>query len=149
MNLKKILTTFLLASLFILTACKSNQSNYQASYERATAKDSAIVEINAVERASDVPEAESKERLVTISGPDVNTYSVVIGSFVNPTNAKSLQERMERQGYTPTIAQNEKKMYRVILSTFKDYSDAERFKKSVIEKFVPEFSDAWVLEQVK
>ncbi len=134
--------------LFIFSACKSKQESYQASYDTAKSKPTVYVveEMSAAEKPV-YEEPEQKERLTTISGPAVSAYSVVIGSFVNRTNATGLQERMERQGYTPTLARNEKGMYRVILSTFKDESSAQRFKNEIIKKYDPDFFDAWVLEQ--
>ncbi|MDL2223308.1 SPOR domain-containing protein [Bacteroidales bacterium OttesenSCG-928-M11] len=152
MNSKNSLFTILFISLFVLVGCKSSQSNYQTSYEQATAKKPTVYvieEVGATEKAPAAPEVPQKERLTTVSGPAVNAYSVVVGSFVNKTNATSLQERLKEQGYTPTIAQNDKKMYRVILDTFADKYQADQFKDNVIKKFAPEFPDAWVLEQEK
>ncbi|MDL2243624.1 SPOR domain-containing protein [Bacteroidales bacterium OttesenSCG-928-J19] len=152
MRLKNVILPGLLTLALVFTSCKSKQESYQASYEAAKSKPTVYVieEVNPVTKpkASNVT-APQKEKLTTVSGPAINTYSVVIGSFVNKTNAISLKERMEKQGYTPTLAQNEKGMYRVILSTFDDYSGAEGYKTRIINKFAPDFSDAWVLEQIK
>ncbi len=41
-----------------------------------------------------------------------NFYSVVIGSFKNKTNAYSLKERMQNEGYMPALGENEQGMLR-------------------------------------
>lgn len=152
MRIRTVLLPGLLTLALVFTSCKSKQESYQASYEAAKAKPTVYVieEVTPVAKTETVAEpAPQKEKLTTVSGPAVNDYSVVIGSFVNKTNATSLKERMEKQGYTPTLAQNEKGMYRVILSTFDEYYWANMYKDEVIKKFAPDFTDAWVLEQIK
>lgn len=140
-----------IALTFTLASCKSKQEGIQDSYERANSKPSVYVieEMDAVEKPKPAAEVVQKEKLTTISGPQINSFSVVIGSFVNKTNATSLKERMEREGYTPSLAQNEKGMYRLILSTFKEEARARDFRDTIIRKYSPEFFDTWVLEQEK
>jgi cell division septation protein DedD len=88
-----------------------------------------------------------KEKVTTVEGGNIHPYSVVIGSFVNRTNAVSLKERMQAKGYSPVLAQNKDGMYRVIVATFNDRAGAIAEKDRVKDQFYPEFQDAWLLEQ--
>jgi cell division protein FtsN len=139
--------------LFSLNACKAKQSNYKAAYEAAKAKElqenkQPVEEIIPVTKPSVVPvEDFQKERVTVVEGNPIHLYNVVIGSFINQTNAKSLKERMEHQGYKPVLAKNEKGMYRVIIATFDDRMRAVVEKDEIKKRFAPEFSDAWLLEQ--
>jgi cell division protein FtsN len=143
--------------LFSLNACKSKQSAYKTAYEAAKAKElqettpqPVIEEVTPVAKPSIVKTEDfQKEKVTLVEGNSIHLYNLVIGSFINLTNAKSLKERMERQGYKPVLAQNEKGMYRVIIASFDDRSLAVSKKEEVKEKFAPEFSDAWLLEQDK
>lgn len=151
-----LVSSIILIGLLALTGCKSSQENMHASYEAAKEKPQTSVyvveEVTPVEKAVVIEVEEPvapKEKLTTISGPSVNTYSVVIGSFSNRTNATSLKERMESRGYSPTLAQNERNMYRVILATFEMKSDARTFRDRIKRDYAPEFSDIWILEQIK
>jgi cell division protein FtsN len=137
--------------MFSLNACKSKQSAYKAAYEAAKARELQETNARPVEEITPVakPAADDfqKEKVTVIEGNNIHRFNVVIGSFINPTNAKSLRERMERQGYAPVLAQNEKGMYRVIVATFNNRIQAIDERDAIKERFSPEFSDAWLLEQ--
>ena len=140
--------------LLSLSACKSKQSAYQAAYEAAKAREmqeakneSQIEEIIPVAKPT-TTENFQKEKVTAVDGNGIFPYCVVIGSFVNKTNAESLKERMSKQGYSPILAQNEKGMYRVIVASYTDRSRAITAKEQIKGKYAPEFSDAWLLEQI-
>ena len=131
------------------TSCKSKQSAYQAAYEQAKAREMA-------EPANDddftpvtkpiTPTGTVQERITPISGENasgIRLYSVVIGSFTNRTNAFSLKERMENEGYSPILAENERGMLRVILTSHDNRADAERSRDAIRSRF----QDAWLLER--
>ncbi|MDR3327141.1 MAG: SPOR domain-containing protein [Prevotellaceae bacterium] len=81
--------------------------------------------------------------MVTISDVSkLKTYSVVVGSFSNGSNAKNLKSRLE-PAYTPIIVINSSGMYRVLLVSCDTYEEA---KKKVAE-ITYQFSDAWILLQ--
>lgn len=154
MKSKVLLAATICLSLIIFGSCKTNKENIQSSYEKATSDKPkttvyVVEEVSPVEKRTEVPDVPQKEKLTTISGPAISTYSVVIGSFVNKTNASALKKSMEDEGYSPSLAQNEKGMYRVILSTFAEQYKARNFRDEVIKKHSPRFQDAWVLEQEK
>jgi cell division protein FtsN len=140
--------------LFSFNACKPKQSAYKAAYEAAKARELQEVNAEQVEEVTPVTgpifqstEDFQKEKVTVIDGNNIHRFNVVIGSFINSTNAKSLKERMEAKGYRPVLAQNEKGMYRVIIASFSTRAQAVAEREAFKEKFSPEFSDAWLLEQ--
>ncbi|MDO4695340.1 SPOR domain-containing protein [Porphyromonas sp.] len=129
-----------------MTSCKPKQSAYRAAYERAKQQEVAQSATSQDEVMPVATEATRSERVQAAQGEDANklrTFSVVIGSFQNITNAKSLKERMVAQGYHAFLAQNEKGMYRVILSSFDNKADAVKSRDAIRSLF----SDAWILER--
>ncbi|GAP72263.1 hypothetical protein SAMD00024442_28_39 [Candidatus Symbiothrix dinenymphae] len=87
-----------------------------------------------------------REQLTSADGGAIQRYSVIIGSFINQTNAKSLKERMQFDGYRPVIAQNKTGMYRVIIASFDSRSAAIAERDRIKDKYEPDFDDAWLLE---
>ncbi|MDR1336988.1 MAG: SPOR domain-containing protein [Tannerella sp.] len=91
-----------------------------------------------------------QERISAIAGENaagIKLYSVVIGSFRNQTNAYSLKERMQNDGYMPILGENEQGMLRVILTSHESRQEAERSRESIRSKYYPNFQDAWILER--
>lgn len=70
-------------------------------------------------------------------------YHVVVGSFKSQTNAKGLQNTLNSEGNKALVVINEQGMYRVIIASFNEYSQA----KSRIAQIQNRFADAWVLVQ--
>ena len=147
---------FIIALCFALafgTSCKSKQSAYQAAYEQAKAREMSEPtdsnEITPVTKPIAANETR-QERITPVAGEnasDIKLYSVVIGSFTNSTNAYSLKERMQNDGYMPVLAENEQRMLRVIISSFDNRVDAERSRDAIRSKYAPNFQDAWILQR--
>ncbi|MDR0413193.1 MAG: SPOR domain-containing protein [Dysgonamonadaceae bacterium] len=149
MNSKFYLFGLMIVILFALSGCKAKQSAYSKVYETATAKP--IVEEPAPAVSAPQPkrvdtDVFQKEKVKPLDGNSLQQYSVVIGSFLNQTNAQSLKEQMAYDGYRPVVAQNEKGMYRVIVATFSERSQAVTERDDIKVKYAPRFSDAWLLE---
>ncbi len=92
-----------------------------------------------------------KERVSAVSGEktqNLRRFSVVIGSFQNATNAKSLKERMIQKGFNAVLAQNEMGMLRVIISSFDTKEEAAASRDAIKDRFAPKFQDAWLLEKI-
>ncbi|MDD3490561.1 MAG: SPOR domain-containing protein [Bacteroidia bacterium] len=70
-------------------------------------------------------------------------YHVVVGSFKSQTNAKGLQSTLNSEGNKALVVINEQGMYRVIIASYNEYSQA----KSRIAQIQERFADAWVLVQ--
>lgn len=142
-------------------SCKSKQSVYKAAYEKARDRempDAPVVEDELVEEEVIAPVSKPRtsgaavrqERVTPVAGENADglkQYSVVIGSFKNKTNATSLKERMQNDGYTPILAQNEQGMYRVIITSFDYKADAADSRDAIKAKYAPNFQDAWILQQ--
>ncbi|GHV57616.1 cell division protein [Bacteroidia bacterium] len=139
------------------SGCKPKQSAYQKVYEAAQSRPTVYQAQTAPVAPSYTPAPAVQtapanttfqtEKVTAVDGRGIKQYSVVIGSFLNKTNAESLKTRMQNQGYTPVLAQNEKGMYRVIVATFDTKSDAYVQRDAIKERY-PEFSDAWLLERL-
>jgi cell division protein FtsN len=156
-DMKKIelLGIALCSVLMCCVSCKSKQSAYKTAYEQA--KEMEVVEEDLVEEETITPVSKSKtstvarqERITPIAGEDaagIKLYSVVIGSFKNKTNAYSLKERMQNDGYMPILGENEQGMLRVILTSHESRQEAEQSRNAIRSKYYPNFQDAWLLER--
>ena len=148
----KIYLLWSLALVFLLSmnACKPKESQYKAAYEAAKAKelqDEQVKEVTPVYNDTSVSNgAVQKEKVTVVEGSGIKQYSVVIGSFLNKTNAESLKERMVKQGFQSILAQNANGMYRVIIATFSDKNSAVAEKERVKAIYDPSFQDAWILD---
>ena len=135
-------------------SCKSKQSAYKAAYEQAKEREISSdeptdEEIAPVTKSKDSGETR-QEKITPVEGEDadaIKLYSVVIGSFKNRTNAFSLKERMQNEGYTPVLGENEQGMLRVIVTSFETKAEAEKSRDAIRSKYRPNFQDAWVLER--
>ena len=135
-------------------SCKSKQNAYKAAYEQAKEREMTNSEpveeqITPVTKAK-TSTATRQEKITPISGENpegIKLYSVVIGSFKNKTNAYSLKERMQNEGYMPVLGENEQGMLRVILTSHETRKEAEKSRDAIRAKFFPNFQDAWLLER--
>ena len=138
-------------------ACKPKQSAYKAAYEKAQEKaveeepeEEAPVATPAPRPKPQSSASTQREKVRVISSSDnsgLKNFSVVIGSFVNKTNAEALKSRMEDEGYNVILAQNDRDMYRVIIATFDEKYDAAQERDRIKAKYSPQFKDAWLLEK--
>ena len=148
------------ATLFLalsFTSCKPKQSAYHAAYERARQRQIAQQEATQDEvRPMPAPVAAEtdtqirEEKVTPTDGANelgLKAFSVVIGSFQNITNARSLRERMLGEGFPAILAQNEDGMYRVIVTSFETKSEAVTSRESIKSRFAPLFQDAWILQR--
>ncbi|MDR2626858.1 MAG: SPOR domain-containing protein [Dysgonamonadaceae bacterium] len=135
-------------------ACKSKQSAYKAAYERAREKP--VTPAPVVEQVTTAPAPKpapaiaevKKERVTAVAGTGLKRFNVVIGSFQNKTNALSLKERMETEGFNVILAQNEAEMYRVIVASYDAKYEAAVKRDEIKAKYAPLYADAWILEQL-
>jgi len=148
-----LLGSLALAILLSFSACKPKESAYKAAYEAAKAKettDNTVAETTPVTKpAYDLSSNATvqKEKVTVIGGGSgIQQFNVVIGSFLNKTNADSLKERMANQGFKSLLAQNERGMYRVIVASFGDKASAVAERDRIKNKYYPDFQDAWILD---
>lgn len=152
---KIIFASLALISLVSLSSCKAKQSAYRKAYEQAKQREVATqdtkpaAEYEAPAASTVAPVTVRKERVSTYSGEDatrLKRFSVVVGSFQNPTNARSLKERMEGQGYNAVLATNDAGMLRVIVASYDTRDEAVASRDAIRSRFAPDFKDAWLLE---
>jgi len=150
-----LLWSFALVFLFFFSSCKPKESAYKAAYEAAKARDiqdnPVVDEVTPITKPVDdyyssSTDAVQKEKITIVDGSGIQQFSVVIGSFLNKTNAVSLKNRMANQGFSPILAQNSMGMYRVIVSTFGDKASAAAERARIKDRYYPDFQDAWILD---
>lgn len=154
---------FVMAAGLLLTfgSCKSKQSAYKAAYERAKPKEvvSAVEEVEE-EPVMTAPSAKhsgaavTTEKVTAVEASDATNlkkYSVVIGSFINKTNATSLRDQMIDKGFNAFLAQNEKGMYRVIVASYPTKAQAAEERDRIKAKYASAnlYQDAWLLENAR
>lgn len=152
--------------ILTLGSCKSKESAYKAAYEQAKEKESTEpvevieevaddeVEVAAVSKPKTTTTTTTTttrtEKISAADGEDASRlkrYSVVVGSFKNKTNAYSLKERMQEDGYDAVLGENEQGMLRVIVTSFDDKEEAIISRDNIKVKYAPNFQDAWLLER--
>lgn len=152
---KIIFASLALITLVSLSSCKAKQSAYRKAYEQAKQREVATqdtkpaAEYEAPAASTAAPVTVRKERVSTYSGEDatrLKRFSVVVGSFQNPTNARSLKDRMEGQGYNAVLATNNAGMLRVIVASYDTRDEAVASRDAIRSRFAPDFKDAWLLE---
>lgn len=152
---KIIFASLALITLVSLSSCKAKQSVYRKAYEQAKQREVATqdtkpaAEYEAPAASTAAPVTVRKERVSTYSGEDatrLKRFSVVVGSFQNPTNARSLKDRMEGQGYNAVLATNNAGMLRVIVASYDTRDEAVASRDAIRSRFAPDFKDAWLLE---
>lgn len=77
-----------------------------------------------------------------VSGPSLNRYAVVVGSLSLINNANGLAAILSNKGFTPTIAKNKNRLFRVTVGTSNDLSQVAELKNSLRSSY----PDAWILE---
>jgi len=151
MKSKFLLWGFAFALLFTLGSCKSKESAYKSVYEKAQQKQIDAVTPAPAPKPAPAPSTDDvtvrKEKVTAIEGSGLKRFNVVVGSFINKTNASSLKERMQDQGYQSILAQNQQDMYRVIIASFDDRASAVAERDKLKYEYYPDFQDAWILEQ--
>lgn len=149
-----LLSTLLVALCFV--GCKPKQSAYRQVYEQAKQRE--IAQNNQSTTAPEVEEEDvivskpaeadvtvRKERFSAVEGEDqslVQRYSVVVGSFSNPTNARGRKAEVEGMGYHAVLVKNEMGMLRVIAASFPTRDQAVSSRDALRERY----PDAWLLE---
>lgn len=134
------------------SACKPKQSAFKSAWDRAKEREIATQQSqDTVEPITTTEDTFRSERVNPAEGENaggLRAYSVVIGSFQNITNARSLKERMVGEGYpSAMLAQNESGMYRVIITSFDTKEQAVSSREDIRSRFAPLFSDAWILQR--
>lgn len=155
--------------LLVGVSCKPKQSAYKQVYEAAKEREmqqTASQPTTVVKDASPLPPVEvsvRKEKVEPVYPTDaagLRKYSVVVASLSVKLNAESLKSRMENEGHSVILAQNEQGMYRVIVASYDEKADAAARRDDIYQTYsakgdteylrrtygVP-FNDLWILER--
>ena len=159
------------AALF-LSSCKSQESAYRQAYEKAKAqeKDNTNNETTAVVVTENNGQSNvAATPVTTVTTPDhsdvrtidggvtvvkgaaLNTYSVVVGSFVTQSNAESLMSTLQGRGYAARVVKTNETIsghtgwYRVIASSYDDKASAVQSRNELKSTY----AGAWLLYNKK
>ena len=152
-----------LCAAMVFTGCKSKDSAYREAYERAKAQEQqATTDVTNQQTTTVVAPVQTQQTTTTVDHSDVRTipggitvvaganlkaYSVVVGSFVNQTNAVGLMNTLNGRGYNATVVKTNETIkgqtgwFRVIASSF-DYKDQAANSRDELKASYP---GAWLL----
>ena len=153
-----------LCTLALFTACKSQESAYRAAYEAAKANESSetvtvvpqqqettvtpVVTTPVQEPVVDnTPVRTIAGGLTVLKGEPLNQYSVIVGSFMNQTNAEGLYTTLVNRGYSARLVRTNETInghtgwYRVIASSYDDKASAVQSRNQLIS----DYAGAWLL----
>jgi hypothetical protein len=144
---------FLPLMLLLFSCCKSNEKAYNATYQKLKDKNEESLLAERAQTAETITDDVVKkndpgvvkvhEVVTVVLGEDKNlsTYNIVIKSFINRTNARSLYNRMIEEGRNAVLVQNKDMMYRIVVDACKYEIDADKLLTAE-KKTWPE---AWIL----
>lgn len=73
-----------------------------------------------------------------------NTYFVIVGSFIERTNAENFMVTLRGQNFSPTILLSETGFNRVSVDSFQEEAPARRRIQHIRTNY-PEYHDTWLL----
>lgn len=153
-----------LCTLALFTACKSQESAYRAAYEAAKANESSetvtvvpqqqettvtpVVTTPVQEPVVDnTPVRTIAGGLTVLKGEPLNQYSVIVGSFMNQTNAEGLYTTLVNRGYSARLVRTNETInghtgwYRVAASSY----DNKAYAVDSKNQLKGTYPDAWLL----
>lgn len=168
--MKKVFIYSAIAVLAVgMSSCKSKEDAWQQAYNKATENtvdDKAVVQVPATQNevvqvtpvaaqnnnvnqvaVTDADVRTIAGKLEVVSGKPLKAYNVVVGSFVNQTNAESLKERLAENGYDARVLKTQETInghtewFRVIASSFADKASAVSAKETLKQTY----AGAWLL----
>jgi len=144
----------LVISVSLFSCCKSNKDAFNTAYKKMKekneesqldlkAKTATKVSNEVMMNYKDTSAIHPPETVNLVAGEPIHLsdYNIVAKSFMNKTNARSYQGRMEDEGYPAVLVQNEELMYRIIIASFKSPEEARK-KLDQVRTLFPE---AWIL----
>ena len=149
---KTLVLCISLSAALAFTSCKSSESAYRKMYDKAKAQEETTspvvtpLEQKSANEATVMDNVDNavvrQENFSVVSGPEVKSFGVVVGSFSLKANAEGLQRTLKGAGYDASIVFNsERSMYRVVASSFNSKADAVRSRDALRSRY----ADAWLL----
>jgi hypothetical protein len=150
-RMKRLLFTLPLLML-LFACCKSNEKAYNVAYQNLKEKNeesllaqrantAETISDDVVKKAPGMVKVHETVTLILGKQEDLSTYNIVIKSFINRTNAKSLFDRMVDDGHKAVLVQNKESMFRIIISACKYEKDAD----NMLAEARKEWPEAWIL----
>ena len=150
--------------LFALSACHTTEENYKASYDKAVEKtkegigaDTYAKIVAEQNRKTDVVNGDSVRIVprfvacIDIAKDQTKRYNVVLRGFKQVVNARSMRDRLIKEGHNSYVLYYEKeKLYYVIIEAFDTREGAAEFlhnAKSRVKMNVP-LDNLWILEKI-
>lgn len=153
-----------LCTLALFTACKSQESAYKAAYEAAQANESTDVVTVTPQQTQTVtpvtttpvqqnpvvdntPVRTIQGGLSVVKGEPLRAFSVIVGSFMNQTNAEGLYNQLVGRGYSARVVRTNETInghtgwYRVAASSYDDKAQAVNSRNGLQGSY----PDAWLL----
>lgn len=143
----------LVAVLLLFSCCKSNEKAYQAAYEKMKEKDTELLKQEEADMLADNKDVLIKrtdpvnqkisESVTVVAGnaKNLSRFNIVIKSFINRTNAKSLFDRMVEEGHKAVLVKTPKNEYRIVVATCQYEVDADR----IANEFKKTWPETWIL----
>ena len=143
--------------LISMDSCKPSQQATKEAYEKAmaaavekpivseeTPDEDAITEVQPIVQQQ--PATERTEHVNVLDDGTMNTFNVVVGSFIQRTNAYSQRDRLRADGYPAFVAQNAQGMYRVIACGFATREEANEARYKITQQYPSSYiKDPWFL----
>lgn len=151
-----------IATLALFSACKNQETAYKKAYEAAKANETTdVVTITPQEEKVTVVSTPVQQQpvvdntpvrtiqggLTVIKGEPLRTFSVIVGSFMNQTNAEGLYNTLVNRGYNARVVRTNETInghtgwYRVAASSYDDKSQAVNSRNGLQGSY----PDAWLL----
>lgn len=161
-----------LSAVVVLTGCKSKESAYRQAYERAKAQETVVAQqpqTQVVPVQTVQPEQPKREVVVVaqptakdlsdsdvrtipggftvVNGNALNTFSVVVGSFITQANAEGQFSSLKAKGYDARLVKTNENInghtgwFRVIASSFADKASAAQSR----DELRASYPGAWLL----
>lgn len=161
-----------ICSIALLGSCKSQESAYRQAFNKAKAQQEAA-DKDAATTVTVTPATDNTQQVTVtpvtttpvatssndadvrtinggftvISGDQLQTYSVVVGSFVTQANAEGLQETLKKSGHAARVVKTNETInghtgwYRVIASSYADKASAVQSRNELQKTY----GGAWLL----
>ena len=137
-----------LCTVAMFTACKYLKSAYPQAYEKARTQEQVTpVATLPVSNDDATPVRTIQGGVTVVNGEPLKAFSVVVGSFVNQTNAEGQMNSLRSRGLAARVVKTNETIsghtgwYRVVASSFDTKGEAVQSRNTLIGMY----PGAWIL----
>lgn len=152
----------------LFSSCKSKESAYRQAYEKAKAQETVVQDATPVQVTPVQPVQQQQQAVSTmepteqeadtrtiqgglsvVNGDPLDTYSVVVGSFVTQANAEGLMQTLRGKGYGARVVKTNETInghtgwFRVVASSFAGKQQAVTSR----DELRGAYPGAWILKR--